>query len=91
MLAIGILVGGPYNLIGSVISLDIGEQMGKNNTGKISALMEGSAVFFAAISQIVIGLLPFTMIFYLFCFECLIAGVALIPLFLRDFKNWRGR
>lgn len=88
MLLIGILTGGPYNIIGSAITIDIGEKAGKQNIGKVSALIEGSAAIFTALSQIVISLIPFPAIFYLFCGECLIAALALLPLFLKDYNEW---
>lgn len=67
MLLIGILIGGPYNIIGTAITIDIGEQVGKKNIANVSALIEGSAAVFAAVSQIVISVMPFEAIFYLFC------------------------
>lgn len=55
MFFIGALSGGPYNIIGSAITIDIGESIGKHNVGKVSALIEGSGAVFAAISQLIIG------------------------------------
>lgn len=91
MFAIGLVTGGPYNIIGSAITIDLGEQAGKSNIGKVSALIEGSGAIFAAVSQLVISAIPFEAIFYLFCGECMIAAVALFPLFLRDYKDWKYR
>lgn len=59
LLLIGLMLGGPYNIIGTAITIDIGEAAGKNNIAKVSALIEGSAAVFAAVSQIVISLMPF--------------------------------
>lgn len=39
MLLIGILIGGPYNIIGTAITIDIGEQVGKKNIANVSALI----------------------------------------------------
>jgi OPA family glycerol-3-phosphate transporter-like MFS transporter 3 len=58
MFFIGIMAGGPYNIIGTAITIDIGESIGKKNTAKISALIEGSAALFAAVSQIAISFIP---------------------------------
>jgi hypothetical protein len=33
------MAGGPYNIIGTAITIDIGEEVGKKNTAKISALI----------------------------------------------------
>lgn len=59
MFWIGITIGGPYNIIGSVITIDLGEQTKKlgGNVAIISALVEGSAAIFAACSQTIISLL----------------------------------
>lgn len=59
LLFIGLLMGGPYNIIGTAITIDLGEQAGKKNIAKVSALIEGSAAVFAALSQIVISIMPF--------------------------------
>jgi OPA family glycerol-3-phosphate transporter-like MFS transporter 3 len=64
---IGLMIGGPYNIIGTAITIDLGEQAGKKNIAKVSALIEGSAAGFAALSQILISIMPFSSIFYLFC------------------------
>ena len=53
------MVGGPYNIIGTAITIDLGEQAGKKSIAKVSALIEGSAAVFAALSQILISILPF--------------------------------
>lgn len=91
MFIIGLFSGGPYNIIGSAITIDLGEQAGKENIGKVSALIEGSAAVFAALSQLLISALPFDTIFYLFSGECILAGLVLLPLFLKDFSNWKNR
>lgn len=83
---IGLMLGGPYNIIGTAIAIDLGEQAGKKNVAKVSALIEGSAAAFAATSQIIISLMPFDTIFYLFCGECFLASIALLPLFLKDIR-----
>lgn len=86
MFFIGVMTGGPYNIIGTAIAIDIGEKIGKKNIAKVSALIEGSAAVFAAISQIVISVMPFEAIFYLFSGECLLSALALLHLFLKDFR-----
>lgn len=91
LLLIGLMLGGPYNIIGTAITIDIGEAAGKSNIAKVSALIEGSAAVFAAVSQIIISIMPFESIFYLFCGECLIAAIALFPLFLKDLKSFRNK
>ena len=91
LLFIGLFMGGPYNIIGTAITIDLGEQAGKKNIAKVSALIEGSAAVFAALSQIVISIMPFDSIFYLFCGECLLAALALLPLFLKDLKEVRSK
>jgi hypothetical protein len=55
MFLIGVMAGGPYNIIGTAIAIDIGEQVGKKNIPKVSALIEGSAALFAALSQYAIS------------------------------------
>jgi sugar phosphate permease len=50
MLLIGISIIGPYNMIGTVITMDIGQNMnGKDSVAKISSLIEGMASFITAI------------------------------------------
>lgn len=90
LLFIGLMMGGPYNIIGSAIVIDLGEQAGKKNIAKVSALIEGSAAVFAAVSQIIISIMPFNSIFYLFSGECLLAALVLLPLFLKDLKAFRS-
>ena len=36
---IGLFMGGPYNIIGAAIAIDLGEQAGKKNIAKVSALI----------------------------------------------------
>lgn len=59
MFMIGLFTGGPYNIIGSAITIDIGETVGKHNIGKVSALIEGSGAVFAAVSQLILGVISF--------------------------------
>lgn len=90
MFLVGITIGGPYNIIGTVITIDLGKQtknMGGSTT-KISALVEGTAAIFAAGSQTIISILPETAIFYVFFAECLIAAIVLLPLCLSDYKEF---
>lgn len=68
MFMVGLFTGGPYNIIGSAITIDIGETVGKHNIGKVSALIEGSGAVFAAVSQLILGIISFEAIFYLFSF-----------------------
>lgn len=39
MFLIGVFTGGPYNIIGTAIAMDIGEKVGKKNIAKVSALI----------------------------------------------------
>lgn len=39
LLLIGLMMGGPYNIIGTAITIDLGEQAGKKNIAKVSALI----------------------------------------------------
>ena len=84
MFLIGNCIGGPYNIIGTVIAIDIGAQIQeKGSVTKVSSLIEGSAAFFTALSMIIIPRIPFETIFYLFAVECILATIALIPVFLQ--------
>ena len=91
MLIIGLLSGGPYIIIGSAITIDLGEQAGKDQISKVSALIEGSGALFAAISQLLISALPNEGIFYLFSGECILGALVLLPLFLKDYHDWKYR
>ena len=83
MFLVGTMIGGPYNIIGTVIAIDLGQQTGTStNITSVSSLIEGSAAIFAALSQAVIPYIPFDFIFYLFAGECLAATIVLMPLFL---------
>ena len=80
---IGCALGGPYNIIGTVIAMDIANSFhGQVSTAQISSLIEGTAAFFTAIEMLLIPLIPFGSIFYLFGAMCLTATFALLPLFL---------
>lgn len=39
LLGIGLTFGGPYNIIGTVIAIDLGEQAGRKNIATVSALI----------------------------------------------------
>lgn len=91
MLLIGILLGGPYNIIGTVIAIDIGQQSGTaNNVTSVSSLIEGTAALFAAISQFANSYLG-ESIFYLFAVECIVAAAVLVPLLITEIKAIRGK
>jgi MFS family permease len=88
MFLIGNCIGGPYNIIGTVIAIDIGNNIKeKGSITKVSSLIEGSAAFFTAISMIFIPRIPFEFIFYLFSAECIIATLALTPLFWKELRG----
>lgn len=88
MFLIGNCIGGPYNIIGTVIAIDIGNNIKeKGSVTKVSSLIEGSAAFFTAISMIFIPRIPFELIFYLFSAECIIATLALVPLFFQELRT----
>jgi len=91
MLLIGVFIGGPYNIIGTAITIDIGEQIGKKNISTVSAFIEGSAAVFAALSQMLISIMPAGGMFYLFSGECLVSALALLPLFFKDLKEFRAK
>lgn len=95
MFLIGIFTGGPYNVIGSAIAVDLGQQPMLKNipnaVSVISALVEGSAAVFSAVSQILIPLVNLDWMFVVFCCESIVATVALLPLFLQDLKLFRER
>jgi hypothetical protein len=54
---------------------------------KVSSLIEGSAAFFTAISMVFIPRIPFELIFYLFSAECIIATLALMPVFIQECRS----
>ena len=84
MFLVGITIGGPYNIIGAVITIELGRQTKEigGSTAAISALIEGTAAVFAAGSQVLIAALSETLTFYIFFAECIIAAIVLFPLFL---------
>jgi len=84
MFLIGNFIGGPYNIIGTVIAIDIGNRIKeKGSVTKVSSLIEGSAALFTAFEMIIIPYIPSDSIFYLFSSECIIATLVLLPLFLQ--------
>ena len=84
MFLIGFCIGGPYNIIGTLIAIDIGQNLkSKNSISKVSSLIEGSASLFTALSMIIIPYIDYDSIFYLFSSECIIATFVLMPLFLQ--------
>lgn len=95
MFLIGNFTGGPYNVIGSAIAVDLGQQPILKGTKKsvsvISALVEGSAAIFSAVSQILIPLIDLNLMFVVFCLESLVATFTLLPLFIKDLKIFRKR
>lgn len=84
MFLIGFCIGGPYNIIGTLITIDIGQNLkSKNSIAKVSSLIEGSAAFFTALSMVIIPYIEYDFLFYLFSSECIIATLVLMPLFLQ--------
>ena len=50
ILLLGLFIGGPYNLIGTVIAIEAGHQLqDKGSVAKISSLIEGSAALLPAV------------------------------------------
>lgn len=92
MFLVGITIGGPYNIIGTVITIDLGKQSKQlgGNTAAISALIEGTAAIFAAASQMLLAALPETLTFYVFFAECIIAAIVLFPLFLDEWRIYKN-
>jgi OPA family glycerol-3-phosphate transporter-like MFS transporter 1/2 len=88
MFLIGNFIGGPYNIIGTVIAIDIGNRIKeKGSVTKVSSLIEGSAALFTAIEMILIPRIDFEYIFYLFAAECIIATAVLTPPFINELKS----
>ncbi len=61
MFLIGCFIGGPYNIIGTVIAIDIGntfKNIGYSVTG-VSSFIEGTAALFCAVSMVFIPYIPF--------------------------------
>ena len=85
ILLVGVLIGGPYNLVGTVTAIEAGRQLSdKGSVAKISSLIEGTAALLTGIEMVLIPYIPFEKIFYLFATLCLVAHLALIPLVLRE-------
>jgi MFS transporter, OPA family, solute carrier family 37 (glycerol-3-phosphate transporter), member 1/2 len=83
----GLFISGPYNIIGTVIAIDIGTSIKeKGSVGKISSLIEAAAAVFAMVEMIVIPYMDASVVFYLFTGEMLVATVLLIPVFLVEFR-----
>ena len=75
---LGITLIGPYNIMSTVITLDLSKSIKeKNSITKISSLIEGISVFVSAGFMIVIPHIPFHLLFYVFASECLIAVIIL--------------
>ena len=83
MLLMGICIIGPYNIIGTVINMDLGQHINRmDSVAKISSLIESIASLTTAIEMLIIPFIPFKYIFYLFSAECIIATYVLWPLFM---------
>ena len=56
---VGFFISGPYNLIGTLIAIDIGNNIkSKSSVTKVSSLIEGFAAFFTSIEMIIIPHIP---------------------------------
>ena len=87
ILMVGIFIGGPYNLIGTVIAIEAGHQLhDKGSVAKISSLIEGSAAFLTAVEMVAIPHIGMDYIFYLFSGETFLAFLALTPFFLEEYR-----
>ena len=55
VLLVGVLIGGPYNLVGTVTAIEAGKQLSdRGSIAKISSLIEGSAALLTAIEMVII-------------------------------------
>ena len=78
----GFFISGPYNIIGTVIAIDIGNSIKeKGSVTKVSSLIEAFAALFAMVEMIIIPHLGESVVFYVFTAEMLIAAALLIPNF----------
>ena len=76
----GGFVNGPYKMIGTIVTLDIGNRIKeKSSVAKVSPLIEGSAAIFAMLEMVLIPYLEKPMVFYLFTTEMVIAALLLLP------------
>lgn len=63
----GLFISGPYNIIGTVIAIDIGTSIKeKGSVTKISSLIEAAAALFAMVEMVVIPHLAEAVVFYVF-------------------------
>ena len=87
---VGAFVSGPYKLIGTVITIDIGNQIQeKGAVTKVSSLIEGSAAVCAMVEMIVIPYLETNVVFYVFTGEMLVATLLMLPMFVEEIKSKR--
>ena len=78
----GLFISGPYNIIGTVIAIDIGNSIKeKGSVTKVSSLIEAFAALFAMVEMVIIPHLGESVVFYVFTVEMLVATVLLIPNF----------
>jgi hypothetical protein len=90
MFFIGISMGGPYNMIGSAIAIDLGQDpkiKNKNAVTLVSSLLESTSILFTAASQSIIPLIRFDLMFLFFGGECLIGAFTLLDLCLKDIRR----
>jgi OPA family glycerol-3-phosphate transporter-like MFS transporter 3 len=89
----GIRLGGPYNIIGTVIAIDLSEQECVKNNKKIistiTAIIDSSGALCTSLTQLLLANIPSHWIFVVFAIYTFIAGASLIPLTWEDFKLYR--
>lgn len=98
----GLGLGGPYNIIGTnrsnegtVMAMDLGSQKclsgDKKAISTVTAVVDGWGALFSALTQVLLALVPSAWIFRIFAIYTLCAGIVLVPLSIRDYREAFGR
>lgn len=89
----GVGLGGPYNIVGTVIAIDIaGQDCLKGNRKVIStitAVIDASGALCSSLTQFLLSSIPNDWIFAVFTIYTFLAAMALLPLTIQDFKAYR--
>lgn len=90
----GIGLGGPYNIVGTVVAIDLASQDclkgNKKVISTITAVIDASGALCSSLTQFLLSSIPNDWIFVVFAIYTFLAAVSLIPLTIEDFKAYRA-
>lgn len=90
----GVGLGGPYNIVGTVVAIDLSQQEclkgNKKVISTITAVIDASGALCSSLTQFLLSSIPNDRIFVVFAIYTFLAAIAIVPLTIQDFKAYRS-